>query len=216
MWYLPWIWHQGWWSLQSSLIAVWSLPRKGRILCRKWCMWKRVWVFQIMIACSSVSGFQHFEGSYCLYLEGHSIQEEYPFEWMWCVPLKYKELNFKIVWPCIDRFLVNKTNRRTDFQFYWYCNSTCFGQPFCPSSGVLSHTSALVQFMQFGDRVLGLIQLLRYWPINTLATEYFQFHPAPGSTRSRNCINCTNADVRLRTPDDGQKDCPEHVELQYQ
>jgi len=27
-----------------------------------------------------------------------------------------------------------------------------------------------------------------------------------------NCIKCTNADVRLRTPDDGQKGCPKHVE----
>ena len=36
------------------------------------------------------------------------------------------------------RFLVNKTNRRTKFQFYWYYDSTCFGQTFCPSSGVLS------------------------------------------------------------------------------
>ena len=27
-----------------------------------------------------------------------------------------------------------------------------------------------------------------------------------------NCIKCTKADVRLRTPDDRQKDCPEHVE----
>jgi hypothetical protein len=35
-----------------------------------------------------------------------------------------------------DRFLVNKTNRCTDFQFYWYYDSTCFGQSFCPSSGV--------------------------------------------------------------------------------
>jgi hypothetical protein len=26
------------------------------------------------------------------------------------------------------------------------------------------------------------------------------------------CIKCTNADVRLRTSDDGQKDCPKHVE----
>jgi hypothetical protein len=50
--------------------------------------------------------------------------------------------------------LVNKTNRRTEFQFYWYYDSTCFGQSFCPSSGVLSRTSALVQFMHFGDRVL--------------------------------------------------------------
>jgi hypothetical protein len=49
---------------------------------------------------------------------------------------------------------VNKTNRYTEFQFHWYYDSTCFGQSFCPSSGVLSHTSALVQFMQFGGRVL--------------------------------------------------------------
>ena len=37
----------------------------------------------------------------------------------------------------VNRFLVNKTNRCTEFQFYWYYDSTCFGQPFCPSSGVL-------------------------------------------------------------------------------
>jgi len=48
-----------------------------------------------------------------------------------------------------NRFLVNKTNRCTEFQFYWYYYSTCFRQPFCPSSGVLSRTSALVHFMQF-------------------------------------------------------------------
>jgi len=42
-----------------------------------------------------------------------------------------------------NRFLVNKTNRCTEFQFYWYYYSTCFRQPFCPSSGVLSHTLAL-------------------------------------------------------------------------
>jgi hypothetical protein len=34
----------------------------------------------------------------------------------------------------------------------------------------------------------------------------------PGSKRSSNCIKCTNADVRLRTPDDGQKGCPKHVD----
>jgi hypothetical protein len=70
-------------------------------------------------------------------------------------------------------FLVNKTNRRTEFQFYWYYETTCFGHSFCPSSGVLRRTPALVQFMQVCDRVL---------PV------------APGST------------------DDGQRDCPKHVE----
>jgi len=48
---------------------------------------------------------------------------------------------------------VNKTNRCTEFQFYWYYDSTCFGQPFCPSSGVLSRASALVHFMQINDRL---------------------------------------------------------------
>jgi hypothetical protein len=51
-------------------------------------------------------------------------------------------------------FLVNKTNRRNEFQFYWYNDTTCSGQPFCPSSGVLGRTSALVNFMQFDDRLL--------------------------------------------------------------
>jgi hypothetical protein len=53
-----------------------------------------------------------------------------------------------------DKLLVNETNRRTVFQFYSYYDSTCFGQPFCPSSGVLSRISALVHFMQFDDRLL--------------------------------------------------------------
>ena len=51
-------------------------------------------------------------------------------------------------------FLVNETNRHTEFQFYWYYDSTCFGQPFRPSSGVLSHTSALVHYCRFHDRML--------------------------------------------------------------
>ena len=34
----------------------------------------------------------------------------------------------------LDKVLVNKTNRHTEFQFYWYNNSTCFGEPFCLSS----------------------------------------------------------------------------------
>jgi len=38
------------------------------------------------------------------------------------------------------------------------------------------------------------------------------FHSAPGSKRSSNLQKCTNADLRLRTSDDGQKGCPKHVE----
>jgi len=71
-----------------------------------------------------------------------------------------------------DKFLVNKTDRRTEFQIYWYYDSTCFGQPFRPSSGILSRTSALVHFVQF------------CWPFATRSRMELQFHPAPGSKRS--------------------------------
>ena len=47
-----------------------------------------------------------------------------------------------------NRFLVNKTNKCTEIQFCWYYDSTCFGQPFCPSSGVLRRKSALVHFVK--------------------------------------------------------------------
>jgi len=38
-------------------------------------------------------------------------------------------------------------------------------------------------------------------------------HRAPGSKLSSNCKKCTNADVRLGNPDDGQKGCPKHVRV---
>ena len=70
-----------------------------------------------------------------------------------------------------DKLLVNKTNRRTEFQIYWYYDSTRFGQPFCPSSGVLSCRLAFVHFMQI------------WWPF---ATRSRTEHPAAGSKRSSN------------------------------
>jgi hypothetical protein len=69
-------------------------------------------------------------------------------------------------------FFVNKTNICTEFQFYWYYYSTCFGQPFCPSSGVLSRTSALVHFISCDE------------PLATRSRMELQFHPTPGSKRS--------------------------------
>jgi hypothetical protein len=77
-----------------------------------------------------------------------------------CVLLRYMSL-----------FLVNKTNRCNAFQSYWYYYSTCFGQPFCPSSGVLSRTWALVHFVQL-------------WPFATRSTMARKCHPTSGSKRS--------------------------------
>jgi len=103
-------------------------------------------------------------------------------------------------------FLVNKTNRRIEFQIYWYYESTCFGQPSRPSSSVLSRTSALVHFMQL------------WWPFAT--RNRMELLPGTGwisilflvANGHHNCIKCTNTGVRLRTPDDGRKGCPKHIE----
>jgi hypothetical protein len=93
------------------------------------------------------------------------------------------------------RFPVNKTNRCTEFQLYWYYYCTCFGQSFCPSSGVLSYTSALVHFMQLWWLFATRSRMeLQFHPRMEL-----QFHPNPGS--SHNCKKVTKADVRRRSHD---------------
>ena len=97
-----------------------------------------------------------------------------------------------------NRFLVNKTNSCTEFQFYWYYYSTCFGQPFYPSSGVLNLHKLWYILCSCDDRLLPGVE---WSSILLLAANGHQ-----------NCIKCTKADVQLRTPDDGQKGCPKHVQ----
>jgi len=53
-----------------------------------------------------------------------------------------------------DKFLLNETNRLTGLQFYWCYDFTCFGQPFHPSSGVLSLHRPLVNICRFDDLLL--------------------------------------------------------------
>ena len=60
---------------------------------------------------------------------------------LWYILCSCDRLLPGVGWNC-------QTNRCTEFHSYWYYDSTCFGQPFCPSSGVLSRTSALVHLMQ--------------------------------------------------------------------
>ena len=62
----------------------------------------------------------------------------------------------------LDKFVVNKTNRCTEFQFYWYYDSTCFGQPFCPSSGVLSLHRHWYILCSFDNRLLPVLMAVCY------------------------------------------------------
>jgi hypothetical protein len=71
-------------------------------------------------------------------------------------------------------FLIIKPTRCTNFSnLFLECNSTCFGEFLCPSSGIFHYTHSN------GICLTGLL--------------------------------C----VQWKTPDDGQKNCPKHVELHY-
>jgi hypothetical protein len=61
----------------------------------------------------------------------------------------------------------------------------------------------LVRFMQL------------WWPFATrsrMGQQTCSFILLLLANGHHNCIKCTKADVWLRTPDDGQKSCPKHVE----
>ena len=107
-----------------------------------------------------------------------------------------------------DKFLVNKTNRRAEFQFFGITTIHVSGRLSAHHQEFLAvhrHWYVLCSFdyrcYQFDDRLLPGAG----W--NWLANDH-----QIGSNGNQNCIKCSNADVRLRTPDDGQKCCTKHVE----
>jgi hypothetical protein len=84
-----------------------------------------------------------------------------------------------------DRYLVTRTNRCTEFQFLLVIISLhVSGSLSAHHQELLSRTTALVQFVQLGDRVL--------------PGSGRKFRPDPGSTQSPSCTSCTSAVVRLR------------------
>jgi hypothetical protein len=93
--------------------------------------------------------------------------------------------NFRIVWPCIviDSLWIKPTDALSSNFIIGISNLHVSGSLSAHHQEFLSHTTALVHFMQFGDRVLPGAGC---------------YHPAPGSIRSPTCINCTNAVLRLR------------------
>jgi hypothetical protein len=101
------------------------------------------------------------------------------------------------MWPTVQRnkFLFNKTNRRTYFtNLFFSRNSTCFGKFLCPSSGVLHCTFGT------GIRHAGLMTAFKHDQDGTKAfiKPVWQI-PVPN--------------VQWKTPDDGRRNCQKHVEF---
>jgi hypothetical protein len=102
-----------------------------------------------------------------------------------------------------NKFLFNKTNRRTNFpNFFFSRNCICFGQFLCPSSVVLHCT--------FGTGVCHA-SLMR-------ASKHDQDGTA---VQSWSCLEAVIklawhkpvSNVQWKTPDDGQRNCPKQVQF---
>jgi hypothetical protein len=129
-----------------------------------------------------------------------------------------------------DNFLVNKTNRRAEFQVYLVSQLYTFraaSLPIIRSSALYIGNSTLLQLRRplatrgrmkpetcrvvipnkLGAQCWNWYTIAAWRPLATRGRN----HRAPGSKRS-----CTITDVQCRTPDDGQGSCPKRVELWYQ
>ena len=101
-----------------------------------------------------------------------------------------------------DKFLIIKPTRCTDFSILFLkWNSTCFGQFLCPSSGVfhcthsndIYHTGLLTACRQDQD--------VPFWSCSQAVSK-------PVWHMSLLC-------VQWKTLDDGQRNCPKHVEFHF-
>ena len=130
-------------------------------------------------------------------LEHH--KQEGNFQQVW--PKNIKTTNFKIVWECIvtDYLWIRPTDAS---------NSNFTGITTLHVSGSLS-----AHHQEF-------LSVHRLWYILCSCDE--SLIPGAGWNCSsilflvangyHNCIKCSTADVRLRTPDDGQKVWPKHID----
>ena len=98
--------------------------------------------------------------------------------------------------------LIIKLTRCTNFSnLFLEWNSTCFGQFLCPSSGVFHCTQTMVCVIQVCWQHASRIRMERSSILILLACC------------QQTCITYTIVCVQWKTPDDGQRNCPKHVEF---
>ena len=120
------------------------------------------------------------------------------FRWSW---YKYKRQYWVVYLTFFDihvtvqrgKFLIIKPTRFTDFSnLFLQWNSTCFGQFHCTSSGVYhcTHSNGI-------------------WHTGLL-TACEQEHMLLLESSQQTCMTHTIAVCTVKTPDDGQRNCPKH------
>jgi len=100
------------------------------------------------------------------------------------------------------KFSMKKPNRCTNFSnLFLEWNSTCFGQFLCPSSGVFHVHTTMVYVIQVCWQLASSIRIeVPSWSCKHV---------------SKLVWHITSWRVQWKTPDDGQKNCPKHVEFHF-
>ena len=102
-----------------------------------------------------------------------------------------------------DKFLIIKPTRCNNFSnLFLEWNSTCFGQFLCPSSGVFhcTHSNGICH-----TSLLTACELDR----NGTAVPYWSRPKGVSKPVWHIPLLC----IQWKTPDDGQRNCPKHVEF---
>jgi len=116
-------------------------------------------------------------------------------------------------------FLIIKPTRSTNFSnLFLEWNSTCFGQFFCPSSGVFHCTQQWYMSYRFADSC----RAGSGWnpdPARQLSYRFADscrvgsgWNPDPARHLSANLYDIYHCCIQWKT-DDGQRNCPKHVEF---
>jgi hypothetical protein len=115
---------------------------------------------------------------------------------------------FTFVWPCIViNFLIIKPTSCTNFSnLFWKWNSTCFGQFFCPSSGVIhcTHSNGICHTDSFRAAAGSGRNAVPFWSC------------CCSKAVCKPVWHIPLLSVQWITPDDGKRNCPKHVEFHFQ
>jgi hypothetical protein len=119
---------------------------------------------------------------------------------VWVAQLFNKNYNFRIVWPrIVTNSLWIKPTDALNYNFIGITTLHVSGSLSAHHQEFLAAHRHWYILCSFDDRC-----------------DQFDDCLLPGAgwkwNDHQNCIKCTNADVQQRTPDDGQKGCPKHVD----
>jgi hypothetical protein len=117
--------------------------------------------------------------------------------------------------PCIVIYSYNKSQRDAlSLNFILVKNSTCFGQTYCPSPGVLIlYSQQLVFVILLAVFLYILLYNIAALVLHSFSLVFSYWHVCFASWALTNLTNTNCCEYSIQAPDDGQYVCPKHVEF---